>query len=76
MSEKTTAESLERIFRFKKDGTTVNLPDPNPEMSIQEVIDYYAPQYPELTTATFEATPKTEGNQSVYSVKTTFGPKR
>lgn len=27
------------------------LPDPNPEMEVQEVLDFYANSYPELTSA-------------------------
>lgn len=66
--------TLPRVFKFKKDGTTVNLPDPNPEMSVDEVIQFYSPQYPELTTATLDG-PKTEDGKAVYSVKTTVGTK-
>jgi PRTRC genetic system protein C len=65
---------LEREFKFKKDGEQVTLPDPDPEMSVNDVLQYYAPQYPELTTATLEG-PKTEKGKAVYSVKTTVGTK-
>jgi PRTRC genetic system protein C len=68
------AIKLKREFKFKKDGTTVTLPDPDPDMSVNDVLAYYAPQYPELTTATFDS-PKTEGDKLVYSVKTTIGTK-
>lgn len=30
------------------------LPDPNPEMDAQEVLEFYANTYPELTSATVE----------------------
>lgn len=65
---------LKREFKFKKDGTDVTLPDPNPEMTIQEVMQYYSPQYPELTTASLEE-PKTEGSKTVYRARTTVGTK-
>ena len=65
---------LKREFKFKKDGTNVTLPDPNPEFSLDEVLQFYSGQYPELTTASMEG-PKTEGNMAVYSVKTTVGTK-
>ena len=65
---------LKREFKFKKDGTMVTLPDPNPEFSLDEVMQFYSGQYPELTTASMEG-PKTEGNTAVYSVKTTVGTK-
>lgn len=66
--------NLEREFKFKKDGTLVTLPDPNPEFSVNEVLQFYAPQYPELTTASIDG-PKAEGKKSVYTAKTTVGTK-
>ena len=66
--------NLTREFKFKKDGTTVTLPDPNPDFTVNEVLQFYSGQYPELTTATLEG-PKTEGKVAVYSVKTTVGTK-
>jgi PRTRC genetic system protein C len=65
---------LKREFKFKKDNTTVTLPDPNPEFSCDEVLQFYSGQYPELTTATLEG-PKVEGKSAVYSVKTSVGTK-
>jgi PRTRC genetic system protein C len=67
-------ETLEREFHFKKDGNKVMLPDPNPKLSVEEVLRFYGGQYPELTTATLDG-PKTEGKKAVYSVKTTVGTK-
>lgn len=66
--------NLKREFKFKKDGTPVTLPDPNPEFTVEEVLQFYSGQYPELTTATLEG-PKVEGKSAVYSVKTTVGTK-
>ncbi len=65
---------LKREFKFKKDGTNVTLPDPNPEFNVNEVLQFYSGQYPELTTATLEG-PKTENGKAVYSVQTTVGTK-
>jgi PRTRC genetic system protein C len=65
---------LKREFKFKKDGTTVTLPDPNPEMSLEEVMQFYSGQYPELTTANM-GEPEVDGNKAVYNVKTTVGTK-
>ncbi len=67
-------QNLAREFKFKKDGTMVTLPDPNPDFSVEEVMQFYGGQYPELTTATMEG-PKVEGRTAVYSVKTTVGTK-
>lgn len=66
--------NLKREFKFKKDGTQVTLPDPNPEFSTTDVLQFYSGQYPELTTATLDG-PKIEGKSAVYSVKTTVGTK-
>lgn len=66
--------NLKREFKFKKDGTLVTLPDPNPDFSVEEVMQFYGGQYPELTTATLEG-PKVEGRTAVYSVRTTVGTK-
>ena len=65
---------LKREFKFKKGSTDITLPDPNPEFSVEEVMQFYGGQYPELTTATLDG-PKTEGDTAVYSVKTTVGTK-
>lgn len=67
-------KELPREFKFKKDGTNVTLPDPNPEFTVDEVMQFYSNQYPELTTATLEG-PKTENGKVVYAVKTTVGTK-
>ena len=66
--------NLTREFKFKKDNVPVTLPDPNPEFSVNEVIEFYSGQHPELTTATMEG-PKIEGKTAVYSAKTTVGTK-
>lgn len=66
--------NLKREFRFKKDNTDVTLPDPNPEFTTNEVLQFYSGQYPELTTATMDG-PKVDGEKAVYSVKTTVGTK-
>jgi len=66
--------NLTREFKFKKDGTPITLPDPNAEFTVQEVLNFYGGQYPELTTATLDG-PKVEGSKAVYSVQTTVGTK-
>lgn len=44
--------NLKRIFLFKQNGTDLRLDDPNPSFSPDEVMAFYANQYPSLTTAT------------------------
>jgi PRTRC genetic system protein C len=70
----TVSTVLKRQFTFKKNGTTVTLHDPNPEMSIEEVMQFYSGQYPELTTATLED-PEVKGDTATYAVRTTVGTK-
>jgi len=66
---------LKRVFRlFKEDGKTINLPDPNPQFTPQEVTQFYTGQYPELTTSTIDG-PKAEEDAHVYEFKTTMGTK-
>lgn len=67
-------KNLKREFKFNKDGTPVTLPDPNPTMTVAEVMQYYSGQYPELTTATVDE-PVVEGKKASYKVKTTVGTK-
>lgn len=65
---------LTREFTFKKDGKDVTLNDPNPEFSAEEVMKFYASQYPELTTSSSEG-PKIDKDKAVYTFKTTVGTK-
>lgn len=65
---------LKRVFRFEKDGKTVNLTDPNPKFTPAEVMQFYTGQHPELTTSTIDG-PKTENDCQVYEFKTTIGTK-
>lgn len=63
-----------REFKFKKDGTTVTLPDPNPDFTLEECMQFYSGQYPELTTATLDE-PKVEKGKVIHNVRTTVGTK-
>lgn len=65
---------LKRVFRFDKDGKTINLPDPNPQFTPQEVMQFFSGQHPELTTSTMDG-PKVEKDAHVYEFKTTMGTK-
>jgi PRTRC genetic system protein C len=67
-------KGLEREFRFKQNGQEINLPDPDPGRSPEQVLQFYTYQYPELTTAKITNT-EYEGNKIVYEVSTTFGVK-
>jgi PRTRC genetic system protein C len=44
--------TLDRVFKFRNGNEDVILPDPNPDMQPDEVMDFYSATYTELTTAT------------------------
>ncbi len=59
-----------RVFKHRD----LMLPDPNPDITPDEVMAYYSNQYPELTTSNVFG-PKVENDQAVYEFKTTVGTK-
>lgn len=65
-------QTLKREFKFSKNGTTVTLPDPNPQFTVNDVVKFYAGQYPELTNGLLEG-PKIESDKAVYTVTTKAG---
>lgn len=65
---------LTRVFKFKKDNKNVELADPNPAFSPEEVINFYATQHPELTTASIDKR-DVQKQKIVYEIKTTIGKK-
>ncbi len=65
---------LKRKFKLKVDGKFVELPDPNKSLSVDEVMNFYSNQYPELTICTIDG-PKIDGDSAVYEFKTTVGTK-
>lgn len=67
-------KGLKRVFKLKKNGETLRLDAPNPEMTVNNVMDFYSMTYPELTTATPHG-PVMEDDCAVYEFKTTIGTK-
>ena len=63
-----------RVFTYKKDGKAVNIEDPNPELSADDVLTLMSGTNTELTTATIDG-PKIEDGKAVYEFKTTVGTK-
>jgi PRTRC genetic system protein C len=63
-------EQLTRVFKYG----SLNLEDPGREMSAQEVKDFYADVYPELTQAGIEG-PDYKDLQEVYEFKKAVGTK-
>ena len=63
-----------RVFKIIKDKKEVELPDPNPDMSIEDVQKFYSTKHPELNNSTV-AGPKVIGNNAEYKFSTTVGTK-
>jgi PRTRC genetic system protein C len=64
--------NLTREFSYKKNGKTIPLPDPNPQMSVEEVIKMHSSTYPELTNAMVEG-PVVVNDKAVFSISTKAG---
>lgn len=67
-------ETLKREFILMKDSKKVSLPDPDPNMSPEQVMAFYSNTYPELCTSNVSG-PQYEGDRLVFSFKTTVGTK-
>ena len=65
-----TESRLSREFSYNG----VKLPDPNPGMTPEEVRQFYATQYPDITTASITG-PDAEGEQLRYSFARAIGAK-
>lgn len=66
-------KKLERRFKLERNNTPIYLSDPNPNMSVDEVIDFYSSSYPELLNAS-HVTSELDGNL-IYEFKTIAGIK-
>lgn len=64
--------NIERKFSYKKDSKTIDLPDPNINMSPEEVMKFHSTNYPELNNAMIEG-PVVVANKAIYTVKTKAG---
>ncbi len=65
--------NLKRSFKIVKEGGKFTvLADPNPSMSPQEVVKFYANDHPELTNSIIDG-PKVEKDIAVYSMSTKAG---
>lgn len=61
-----------RVFIIDKPG--IEIPDPDPEMSLEDVMNLYSGMYPELTTATISG-PEYRDDKVVYRFKSVIGTK-
>lgn len=67
-------KSIARSFVIERNGQKTILPDPDPSMTPDQVMSFYSNTYPELCTSNVSG-PKYEGDQMVYTFKTTVGTK-
>ena len=65
-----TVTKMTRVFQFQG----IRLPDPNPEMSVEEVKALYAAQYPELATAVVNG-PEAVRDKMRYTFERAIGSK-
>lgn len=63
---------LKRVFLMEDDE--IELTDPDPTMTPEEVLSHYSGHYAELTTATCSA-PKIEGDKIIFKIKDGVGTK-
>jgi PRTRC genetic system protein C len=61
---------LTREFQYKG----ITLPDPNPTMTVKEVMNFYANEYPELLSGSVDAG-TVKDDKLVFEVKTVLGTK-
>jgi PRTRC genetic system protein C len=64
--------SLTRKFTFKKNGSNIDLPDPNISLTATEVLKFYSGTYPELTNAMIDG-PAIENDIANYTISTKAG---
>jgi PRTRC genetic system protein C len=68
----TTLKTSALLRQFVFNGTRI--PDPNPQMSIDQVRDLLTPSYPEIATATMTG-PEDTGTSLRYSFSRAIGSK-
>ena len=61
---------MSRVFQLNG----IRLPDPNPNMTVDDVKAFYAAQYPELTTAVVNG-PEAAGDKMRYTFDRAIGSK-
>lgn len=63
-------QNIKRVFKLGN----VELQDPNPDMSPEEIMNFYSNKYPELTTSNVHG-PAIVNGRAEYEFKTTVGTK-
>ncbi|HRO46222.1 PRTRC system protein C [Agriterribacter sp.] len=68
------ATQLERVFLFEDKGQQIRLTDPEPQWSVEAVMNFYANTYPILTTAKVSA-PLIREDRLQYRFESVMGTK-
>lgn len=68
------ATGLQRVFKLKDNGQEIELADPNPQWSVESVLNFYSNQYPILTTSKVSA-PQIVEDSVVYRFESVMGTK-
>jgi len=67
-------ESLKREFTIEQKSGKVSLPDPDPNMTPDQVMQFYSNTYPELVTSSCQG-PVYKNNGMTFTFKSTVGTK-
>lgn len=67
-------KGIKRVFVIEINKEKIELQDPNPDMTPEQVMDSYSSLYPHLTTATISG-PKLENDNQIFEFNTTIGTK-
>ncbi len=59
--------SIPRKFTFDDDGTEVDLPDPSPSMTPEQVVKFYSAQYPQIVSSSVEG-PVIKKDKAHYNI--------
>lgn len=66
--------NIKRSFILVKGQEKITLPDPNPQMTPEQVMTFHSASHPELTTCTVDG-PKYRKDAIVYEFRSTMGTK-
>lgn len=66
------ATLLDRVFILKENGQDIRLPDPEPQWTVETVMNFYANTYPILTTSKISA-PKIKDDAVEYRFESVVG---
>lgn len=67
-------DNIKRVFKFKNNGKEMELADPGPHMSPDDVMNFYSNQYSALTTSTVSG-PEMKDGAAVYKFSSSVGTK-